>query len=31
MADFLVDLEADDDLRTRVEIELLRSFEEQTG
>jgi hypothetical protein len=25
MADFLVDLEADDDLRARVEIELLRS------
>jgi hypothetical protein len=26
MADFLVDLEADDDLRTRVEVELLRSL-----
>jgi hypothetical protein len=25
MANFLVDLEADDDLRTQVEIELLRS------
>ena len=28
MADLLLDLEADDDLRTRFEIELLRGMEE---